>query len=60
MPTPANYGWNRYEGTHDYSTGTTLNPPDSVATPLVFPVQEYDHSSGDCSIISSYSTAAAR
>jgi glucose/arabinose dehydrogenase len=54
MPTPANYGWNRYEGTHDYSTGTTLNPPDSITTPLVFPVQEYDHSSGDCSIIGGY------
>jgi glucose/arabinose dehydrogenase len=54
LPTPANYGWNRYEGTQDYDTGTKLNPPDTPATPLVFPVQEYDHSGGDCAIIGGY------
>ena len=50
LPTPANYGWNRYEGTQDYDTGTVLNPP----SPVVFPVQEYDHSGGNCSIIGGY------
>ena len=51
LAAPANYGWNRYEGTQDYDTGTVLDPADSPATPLVFPVQEYDHSNGDCAII---------
>ena len=51
LATPANYGWNRFEGTQDYDTGTVLDPADSPATPLVFPVQEYDHSNGDCAII---------
>jgi glucose/arabinose dehydrogenase len=54
MPTPANYGWNRYEGSQDYSTGTTLNPPDTPSAPLVSPVQEYTHDDGDCSIIGGY------
>jgi glucose/arabinose dehydrogenase len=53
LATPANYGWNRYEGTADYDTSTILNPPAS-STPLVFPVQEYDHSNGDCAIIGGY------
>jgi glucose/arabinose dehydrogenase len=51
LPTPANYGWNRYEGTQDYATSTVLDPPDTPSTPLVFPIQEYDHASGDCAII---------
>ena len=34
--------------------GTVLDPADSPATPLVFPVQEYDHSNGDCAIIGGY------
>jgi glucose/arabinose dehydrogenase len=54
LATPANYGWNRYEGTRDYDTGTVLDPADSPATPLIFPVQEYDHSNGDCAIIGGY------
>ena len=54
LATPANYGWNRYEGTRDYDPGTLLDPADSPATPLVFPVQEYDHSNGDCAIIGGY------
>jgi len=53
LPTPANYGWNRYEGTADYDTSTVLNPPAST-TPLVFPVQEYDHTNGNCAIIGGY------
>jgi glucose/arabinose dehydrogenase len=51
LATPANYGWNRYEGTQDYDTSTVLNP---AGAPLVFPVQEYDHGSGDCAIIGGY------
>ena len=54
LATPANYGWNRYEGTQDYDTSTVLNPADSPATPLVFPIQEYDHATGDCAVIGGY------
>jgi glucose/arabinose dehydrogenase len=51
LPTPANYGWSRYEGTHDYNTSIVLNPP----SPLVQPILEYDHSTnGDCAIIGGY------
>jgi glucose/arabinose dehydrogenase len=53
LPTPANYGWNRYEGTADYDTSTVLDPPTS-STPLVFPVQEYDHTNGDCAVMGGY------
>ncbi len=53
LPTPANYGWNRYEGSADYATSTVLNPPTS-STPLVFPVQEYGHTNGNCSVIGGY------
>jgi glucose/arabinose dehydrogenase len=51
LATPVNYGWNRYEGTQDYDTGTVLQP---AGVPVVSPVQEYDHSSGDCAIIGGY------
>jgi hypothetical protein len=51
LATPANYGWNRYEGTQDYDNGTTLKP---TGVPVVSPVQEYDHASGDCAIIGGY------
>ncbi len=53
LPTPANYGWNRYEGTADYDPNTVLNPPTSSA-PLVFPVEEYGHTDGNCSVIGGY------
>ncbi len=53
LPTPANYGWNRYEGTADYDTSTVLNPP-TPSTPLVFPVEEYGHTDGNCSVIGGY------
>jgi glucose/arabinose dehydrogenase len=53
LPTPANYGWNRYEGAADYDPSTAINPPTS-STPLVFPVQEYDHTNGDCAVIGGY------
>ncbi|HSS74132.1 MAG TPA: PQQ-dependent sugar dehydrogenase [Gaiellaceae bacterium] len=53
LPTPANYGWNRYEGTADYDTSTVLDPPAS-STPPVFPAREYDHTNGNCSVIGGY------
>jgi glucose/arabinose dehydrogenase len=52
LPTPANYGWSRYEGSHDYNTSRTVNP--GPPTPLVFPIQEYAHGSGDCAITGGY------
>jgi len=54
VATPANYGWSRYEGTADFNTGVALDPPDTPASPLVFPVREYDHSGGDCAVIGGY------
>ncbi len=42
----ANYGWNRFEGNHEYS-GT---PPASA----VGPIYEYSHASGGCSISGGY------
>jgi glucose/arabinose dehydrogenase len=54
VSTPANYGWSRYEGTADFNTAVALDPPDTPATPLVSPVQEYDHSAGDCAVIGGY------
>ncbi len=54
LATPANYGWSRYEGSADYNTSVALNPPDTPATPLVFPIREYDHSAGDCAVIGGY------
>jgi glucose/arabinose dehydrogenase len=38
-----NYGWNAFEGSKPYGP--------SVKTPTVFPITEYDHSAGDCSVI---------
>jgi glucose/arabinose dehydrogenase len=49
-PAEANYGWSRYEGTHDYNTSIALNP----AAPYVGPVYEYDHGSGRCAITGGY------
>ncbi|MCW5878126.1 MAG: PQQ-dependent sugar dehydrogenase [Anaerolineales bacterium] len=43
----ANFGWNYYEGTHGYQG----NPP--AGGDFVFPVAEYDHSSG-CSVTGGY------
>ena len=43
----ANYGWNRYEGTHPYSGGEA--PPR-----MVLPIAEYAHSEGGCSISGGY------
>jgi len=43
-----NYGWSRYEGNHLYNGG--------VAEPAnpIFPVAEYDHNNGRCSIQGGY------
>ena len=42
-----NYGWNRYEGSHDYDRSTVA--PDAVA-----PVAEYARSSGHCAVTGGY------
>jgi glucose/arabinose dehydrogenase len=44
----ANFGWNRYEGTHDFATDTPL-----AGGTLTLPVAEYSHSDG-CSITGGY------
>ncbi len=43
-PGGENYGWNRYEGNHEFQV--EVIPP---KTPYVFPVLEYNHSEG-CSV----------
>ena len=45
----ANFGWSRYEGNHDYSTGVALQG----SFPLTFPIVEYPHSQG-CAITGGY------
>jgi glucose/arabinose dehydrogenase len=46
----ANYGWNIYEGAHTYPGGA----PVSSAPGFVFPVIEYPHTGGACSITGGY------
>ena len=46
-PGGENYGWNAYEGTHEFSG----NPP---ASDVVMPILEYGHSNGRCSITGGY------
>jgi glucose/arabinose dehydrogenase len=41
-----NYGWDVYEGTHNYQPGVVIQH--------TLPVAEYDHNSGDCSITGGY------
>lgn len=43
-----NYGWRCYEGTHEYNTGGCNYPE------YTFPIWEYDHNSGRCSITGGY------
>ena len=50
-----NYGWNTMEGMHCYSPSSGC-----VMTGLVMPVSEYDHGSGNCSIIGGYVYRGAR
>ncbi len=42
-----NYGWNAYEGTHDYSG-------QPAASEVVMPVLEYSHDGGRCSVTGGY------
>jgi len=42
-----NFGWNFYEGAHDYD-------PPGYAGEFVFPILEYSHAEGGCSIIGGY------
>ena len=46
----ANYGWNIYEGAHTYPGGV----PVGSAPGFVFPVVEYPHTGGACSITGGY------
>jgi glucose/arabinose dehydrogenase len=46
----ANYGWKVYEGLHTYPAGN----PVSSAPGFVFPVVEYPHAGGACSITGGY------
>jgi glucose/arabinose dehydrogenase len=43
-----NYGWRLYEGNHPYNCGSCDQ------TGLTFPVLEYSHGAGDCSITGGY------
>jgi glucose/arabinose dehydrogenase len=45
-PGGENYGWNWYEGRHVYKQGGSAG--------LTFPVLEYDHGSGNCSVTGGY------
>ena len=44
-----NYGWRWYEGTQEYNTSGCPNQSE-----LTFPVAEYSHSGGNCSITGGY------
>jgi glucose/arabinose dehydrogenase len=45
---PANFGWARYEGAHDYSDVALVGN-----APLVFPITEYSHDDG-CSVVGGF------
>jgi glucose/arabinose dehydrogenase len=45
-----NFGWRTYEGNHC----TNLNPGACTGSGFVFPIWEYDHSAGRCSITGGY------
>ncbi len=42
-----NFGWDYYEGNHDYD-------PQGVAGEYIFPVAEYSHAEGGCSVTGGY------
>jgi len=42
-----NFGWDFYEGTHDYD-------PQGITGEYVFPVSEYSHAEGGCSVTGGY------
>jgi len=43
-----NFGWNYYEGSHEY------DPPSAGDSKLTFPVAEYSHADGGCSVTGGY------
>jgi len=43
-----NFGWNYYEGNHEYE------PPSTGDSELTFPVVEYSHADGGCSVTGGY------
>ena len=43
-----NFGWNYYEGNHEYE------PPSTSDSELAFPVAEYSHADGGCSVTGGY------
>ena len=46
-PGGLNFGWDYYEGNHDYD-------PQGIAGEYVFPVAEYSHAEGGCSVTGGY------
>ncbi len=48
-PGGENYGWRCYEGNHSYNTSGC-----APAANYIFPIHEYSHSSGNCSISGGY------
>lgn len=54
-PGGVNYGWHCWEGTVDYTTiHPSLAPNCPAGTQFTFPVHEYDHSGGECTVIGGY------
>lgn len=51
-PGGRNYGWNCYEGTHAFEGNAAL--PHCQGKTFTWPVYEYDHSSGRCSVSGGY------
>jgi glucose/arabinose dehydrogenase len=48
-----NYGWNLYEGRHNYPVDAEA-PPVTVAAGFTFPVDEVSHADGHCSVTGGY------
>jgi glucose/arabinose dehydrogenase len=42
-----NFGWDYYEGSHDYD-------PQGIAGEYTFPIAEYSHAEGGCSVVGGY------
>jgi glucose/arabinose dehydrogenase len=47
-PGGMNFGWDYYEGTHEY------DPPSAGVSELWYPVAEYSHAEGGCSVTGGY------
>jgi glucose/arabinose dehydrogenase len=50
LPKLINYGWSVYEGTHSFKPSEPLNRRGA----LVWPIHEYGHVSGNCSVTGGY------